>query len=877
MSTSYPSSLDSLTNPASTNTMSAVPHSDQHANANDAIEALQSKVGIDNSADTGSLDYKVSSTSSNNPGHKHTLANGATDVTASVADVNATTNFEETVSATTSEVTIKTGKTLNIADDSGLKLNETAVTSTAAELNILDGATLSTTELNYVDGVTSAIQTQLDAKVDENAAITGATKTKITYDAKGLVTAGADATTADIADSTNKRYVTDAQLVVIGNTSGTNTGDQTLPVKASGAELDTGTDDAKFATAKALKDSHNVPSVAPGTSGNLLTSNGTDWTSAAPPVSVSVTTKGDLQTYSTTPDRLPVGTNDQVLTADSSTPTGLKWADSAAGGTPGGSNKQLQFNNSGAFGGSKLEYTESGTDATILYNENGAFDLLGKSNTDAIIGTDSAIGGQIAVTNSSISSSVSENAYGGSVTLRGGDVDVVDETQYADQLVGGTVTIQAGEVFTTGNNSGASIEVGAGYYNAGDSGGNLDLAAGVGDDLNGYFRMSQKDGLYDYSSGATYDGALDFSDIATSKKTFTFPNTTGNVVVDSATQTLTNKTLTTPVINGEITGTFGGYNSSISRQAIINGNFDIWQRGTSLSLSTITAYLADRWLCSVGDVSGALTVSRQTFTVGQTDVPGNPKHFLQFAETGTPGVVPYITQRNPGVEHFANGSATLSVWLKVASGTLSVTPRFVQSFGTGGSPSSDVVTSNSAFSVTTTWTKFTTTFTVPSISGKTLGTTANTDYYAIKLDFPTGGAFTASIAQVQLCEGSAALSFMPKSFEDELAACMFYYRKSFEYATAPAQAATQTGALTIQNSSAVSGAWINFNPPMRVAPTFTTYNPVSANANWRDIDNNADRAASVDTVASTGVFVRSGSFSAGTVRNLIHWTANAEF
>ena len=56
----------------------------------------------------------------------------------------------------------------------------------------------------------------------------------------------------------------------------------TLPSVASGAEVDTGTDDAKIATAKALKDSHNVPSVAPGTSGNVLTSNGTDWTSSAP-------------------------------------------------------------------------------------------------------------------------------------------------------------------------------------------------------------------------------------------------------------------------------------------------------------------------------------------------------------------------------------------------------------------------------------------------------------------------------------------------------------------------------------------------------------------------------------------------------------------
>lgn len=65
-------------------------------------------------------------------------------------------------------------------------------------------------------------------KLTANSAIVSATKTKITYDTKGLVTSGADATTADIADSLNKRYVTDAQLVVIGNTSGVNTGDQTL-------------------------------------------------------------------------------------------------------------------------------------------------------------------------------------------------------------------------------------------------------------------------------------------------------------------------------------------------------------------------------------------------------------------------------------------------------------------------------------------------------------------------------------------------------------------------------------------------------------------------------------------------------------------------
>ena len=78
------------------------------------------------------------------------------------------------------------------------------------------------------------LQTALDGKVDENTAITGATKTKVTYDAKGLVTAGADATTADIASSTDKRYLTDAQLVVVGNTSGTNTGDNATNSQYSG-------------------------------------------------------------------------------------------------------------------------------------------------------------------------------------------------------------------------------------------------------------------------------------------------------------------------------------------------------------------------------------------------------------------------------------------------------------------------------------------------------------------------------------------------------------------------------------------------------------------------------------------------------------------
>lgn len=61
-----------------------------------------------------------------------------------------------------------------------------------------------------------------------NSSIVANTKTKITFDTKGLIIEGADATTADIAPSTNRNYVTDVQAGVLSNTSGTNTGDQTI-------------------------------------------------------------------------------------------------------------------------------------------------------------------------------------------------------------------------------------------------------------------------------------------------------------------------------------------------------------------------------------------------------------------------------------------------------------------------------------------------------------------------------------------------------------------------------------------------------------------------------------------------------------------------
>lgn len=91
------------------------------------------------------------------------------DLTAAAA-ASSTQQFEVNDSGASKSVT---GAQIKSFVKDGLVASDiTDLTASAAELNILDGATLSTSELNFVDGVTSAIQTQLDAKQASDATLT---------------------------------------------------------------------------------------------------------------------------------------------------------------------------------------------------------------------------------------------------------------------------------------------------------------------------------------------------------------------------------------------------------------------------------------------------------------------------------------------------------------------------------------------------------------------------------------------------------------------------------------------------------------------------------------------------------------------------------
>lgn len=76
MPTNFPSSIDAFVNPSPLSSLSGVgvSHHLQHTNANDAIEALQAKVGVTGATVIASIDFRLLNASSVNPGHLHSLA-----------------------------------------------------------------------------------------------------------------------------------------------------------------------------------------------------------------------------------------------------------------------------------------------------------------------------------------------------------------------------------------------------------------------------------------------------------------------------------------------------------------------------------------------------------------------------------------------------------------------------------------------------------------------------------------------------------------------------------------------------------------------------------------------------------------------------------
>jgi hypothetical protein len=214
-------------------------------------------------------------------------------------------------------------------------------------------------------------------------------------------------------------------------------------------------------------------------------------------------------------------------------------------------------------------------------------------------------------------------------------------------------------------------------------------------------------------------------------------------------------------------------NSGVNfRNKIINGNFDIWQRGTSF---TAAAYSADRWLTTADSNSG-WTLSQQAFAAGQTDVPNEPTYFMRFAISASNLAGPAVQQRIEDVRTFAGKTVTATFYVRASAGT-AFTPTYIymqQNFGSGGSSTVNTAPVQSLVALTSSWVKHTYTFNIPSIGSKTIGAG---NYINIIFRIPDSTTTTVDFAQVQIEEGSNATAFEQRPIGTELALCQRYYEK----------------------------------------------------------------------------------------------------
>ncbi len=296
-----------------------------------------------------------------------------------------------------------------------------------------------------------------------------------------------------------------------------------------------------------------------------------------------------------------------------------------------------------------------------------------------------------------------------------------------------------------------------------------------------------------------------------------------------------------------------------------NGDFDIWQRGTSWSASGYGG--ADRWLILAN--GSTFTGSRQTHTLGQTDVPGNPRYYLQVAVTSVAGAGNYVklSQRIEGVRRFAGQTVTLTGFAKEAAGK-SVAVEVYQYFGTGGTPSASVSTPVGIKTLTTGFAKIGGagfTFAIPSIAGKTVGSDDN-DFVEINIWLDAGSTLatrasglgqqsgTWGFSHLSIVEGDAvdaADPFTARTLGEEMALCQRYYAR---------QSAGLTG--YAYNSTNVL-LWGRLPTRMRTSPNvqLLTSTPTLGQYNTTLNGSGSTLAATPVTLPDTVADVRIGGFS----------------
>lgn len=334
------------------------------------------------------------------------------------------------------------------------------------------------------------------------------------------------------------------------------------------------------------------------------------------------------------------------------------------------------------------------------------------------------------------------------------------------------------------------------------------------------------------------------------------------------------------------------------KNKLINGNFEIAQRGTSFS--TLGTYGIDRWITNGAGDSYVCTQLGTALGITYT----TSRYVATWSVTSVAGTGNFIAaqQRVENVRVLANKTVTVSfvAWASVAGKKIGLSMQ--QNFGSGGSPSASYAGNGQAITLTTTPTRYSLTFAVPSITGLTLGTN-NNDYTEVVFWLDAGNTFdvrtgtigqlsaTVALADVQLEVGSVATDFEQRPTGLELTLCQRYFCKSFAQNVAPTTGTTSVDGLTTHlacyvNANQIRSGDIAYPVTMRTVPTMTAYSTTNSPSQGTGIWAWYNGTAYVNTSAvGFGTSQNGFSVSLSTVATVTalgaytaqgQWTADAE-
>lgn len=220
-------------------------------------------------------------------------------------------------------------------------------------------------------------------------------------------------------------------------------------------------------------------------------------------------------------------------------------------------------------------------------------------------------------------------------------------------------------------------------------------------------------------------------------------------------------------------------NQGKRRQAVINGNMDIWQRGTPLNNITTLDYTADRWTHYFDGWGGDLNVSQEEVPSTYPEVRRDCQYAMKMEYTAgwTGQTINRFYYLIPDV-HYSNGEVmSIGFWMWASKAITLPSFKLRQKFGFGGSPSTTVtIPITTSIQVDTTPRYYQFQVIPASTAGKTIGTSGD-DCLSVDLYLPLNDAYTVYTTGWVINTGEAVLPIVKKSYEETINECYTFFKR----------------------------------------------------------------------------------------------------